>query len=367
MKTVDALGAEGVAVELILPESARMRRIGLEAFESELRAFYALREPFHLRALRGMPPSRLEIERPAHAILCSMWLEHDRYDVLYTRSRSAALLCALRCEALVFETYRKLGQEHPLLVRAYARLAARSHLLGIVTHSDVARTSLANAGFPAHKLATIHNGYDPLDLSPELSRDAARAELGLPLAQAVCCYTGHVRARKGMSALLDVAALTPEVLYLIAGGHPEDVNALRKECARRGLEHVRCLGWRPAAELRPLLYAADLLIIPPSAIPLEEHGRTVLPMKIFSYLAAGRAILAPALPDLMEVLEHDHNAWLVPPDDAPASAAAMRHLIANPALRARLGAGATLSASGLTWRARAHRLVAQISAWQQAR
>ena len=39
-------------------------------------------------------------------------------------------------------------------------------------------------------------------------------------------------------------------------------------------------------------------------------------MKVFSYLAAGRAILGPTLPDLQEILVHDQNAWLVPPDNA---------------------------------------------------
>jgi glycosyltransferase involved in cell wall biosynthesis len=238
-------------------------------------------------------------------------------------------------------------------------------MLGIVTHSNVARTSIEDVGFPGHKLVTIHNGFDPEDMQPRLTREQARAELGLPDAQSIALYTGHVRARKGIAALLDMAALTPEVSYLIAGGHVADVADLEAELARRKLAHVRCLGWRPAAGLRPLLYGADVLLIPPSALPLEEHGRTVLPMKVFGYLAAGRAILAPALPDLQEVLVHGQNAWLVPPDNAQSAAGALRKLVEDRALAETLGAAAERTAQALTWRARARKMIEQIERWKR--
>lgn len=366
MKMLDALSAEGAEVELILPETRALRRAGTEAFADELARFYSLRHAFGLRPLRGIEPSRLELERPAHALLCSLVIRRDEYDVVHTRSRSAALLCALRGDPVVFETYRLLGKEQPLFVRSLARVAARPNFLGIVTHSRVSLESIAGLGFPRAKLATLHNGYDPDDFSPRLEKAEARAALGLSPNAAVCCYTGDLRARKGIAALLDLAACTPEVEYLIAGGRPEDIEAVRRECDARGLHHVRLLGWRPAAELRPLLYAADVLLVPPSRSPLAKHGRTVLPMKIFSYLAAGRVILAPTLPDLAEVLEHGKNAWLVPPDDPDAAATALRHLLAEPELAAALGRGALESAAGLTWRARAQKLLAQVAAWRGA-
>jgi glycosyltransferase involved in cell wall biosynthesis len=367
MKTVDALIAEGAQVDLILPESRHMRLVGMRAFEAELRTFYSLRSQLALRAVRGVEPSRIELERPVHAILACLHVGTGHYDVLYTRSRTAAMLCALRGGPVVFETYRMLGKEHPLLTRAYAKLAAQPSMLGIVTHSNLARASIEAVGFPGHKLVTIHNGFDPEDMLPQLTREQARAELGLPDAQVIALYTGHVRARKGIAALLDMAALTPDVSYLIAGGHVEDVADLESEIARRRLAHVRCLGWRPAADLRPLLYAADVLLIPPSARPLEEHGRTVLPMKVFGYLAAGRAILGPATPDLQEVLVHAQNAWLVPPDNPQSAAAGLRKLIEDRALAQTLGAEAARTAQALTWRARARKIIDQIERWKRGR
>lgn len=366
MKTVDALSAEGASVDLIIAENRRIHARGLAGFEAELRAFYSLHERLRLVPVRGVEPSRFEVERPVHAVLSTLRLRLEPYDAMYSRSRSTTALCALRGMPVVFETYRLLGKDQPLVVRGLARLARRSSLLGIVTHSQLAADSIASAGFPREKLAAIHNGYDPADMQPVLGRAQARAELGLDPQRTLCAYTGHVRARKGMAALLDTAALTPEVDYLIAGGNPQDVAALAAQCAGRGLANVRLLGWRPAAELRPLLYAADVLIVPPSRSPLTEFGRTVLPMKIFTYLAAGRPIVAPALPDLREVIDHETSGLLVPPDDAQAAAQAIRRIAAEPALAAQLSRGALERSAGLSWRARARKILEQIAAWQAA-
>jgi glycosyltransferase involved in cell wall biosynthesis len=363
MKTVDALAGEGADVDLIVPESRRMRAVGMAAFEAELRAFYSLHAPLRLVPVRGVEPGRFEIERPVHSLLASARLARGRYDAIYSRSRSTTVLCALRGEPTVFETYRLLGKDNPAFVRALAALARRPNLLGVITHSQMSADSLARAGFPQRKLATVHNGYDPEDMQPVLTRETARAELRLDGDRILCCYTGHVRARKGMAALLETAALAPEVEFLIAGGNPEDVAALAAECKRRLLLNVRLLGWRPAAQLRPLLYAADVLIIPPSQIPLHEFGRTVLPMKIFTYLAAGRPIVAPALPDLAEVLAHERSALLVPPDDAHAAAHAIRRIARDARLAAALARGALDCSSDLTWRARARKIIAQIETW----
>lgn len=365
LKTVDALGAAGAAVDLVLPASRRTRRLGTAAFEAELRAHYALRSPFRLVTLRTVEPrERLEIQRPLHALRACLGLTLSRYDVVYTRSRSAPFLCALRGRRVVFETYRRLGDGNPRLAALLVALARRPELLGVVTHSHLARRSLEAAGLSSDRIATIHNGHDPEDLQPRLERAEARALLGLDPLRPLCCYAGNVGRRKGLAALLDVAARTAEVDYLLVGGRDDERAALDAQVARRGLRNVRSAAWRTAPELAPFLYAADLLLIPPTAAPLQEHGRTVLPLKTFQYLGAGRPILAPDLPDLREILVHGHNAWLVPADEPQAAAEAIRRLLADTGLAQALGRAARLRSSELTWRARGERIIAQIEAWQ---
>ena len=79
-------------------------------------------------------------------------------------------------------------------------------------------------------------------------------------------------------------------------------------------------------------------------------------MKLFAYLAAGRPILAPISPDTAELLEHDENALLVPPEQPEVAAAALDRLLGEPGLAERLGAGARLLSKDLTWDRRAEKI-----------
>src|SRR5262249_43065578 len=68
------------------------------------------------------------------------------------------------------------------------------------------------------------------------------------------------------------------------------------EAAAHQIPNVSLVPWQPFGQLPPWLYAADVLLIPPSLDPLRRHGNTVLPIKLFLYLGAGRALLAPRAP-----------------------------------------------------------------------
>jgi glycosyltransferase involved in cell wall biosynthesis len=89
-------------------------------------------------------------------------------------------------------------------------------------------------------------------------------------------------------------------------------------------------------------------------------------MKVFPYLAAGRPILAPALPDIGEVLQHNGNAWLVPPDDPAAAAEGLRRVLGDAGMAERLAASALATSAGLTWDARANALVTRYRQWLAA-
>jgi glycosyltransferase involved in cell wall biosynthesis len=93
-----------------------------------------------------------------------------------------------------------------------------------------------------------------------------------------------------------------------------------------------------------------------AVVPLPDNPMAryfTSPLKVFEYMAAGLPIVASELPALREVLRHEENALLVPPDDAPALAAALRRLTSEPALAERLRHQAHADVAGRTWEARA--------------
>src|SRR5204862_6172143 len=84
------------------------------------------------------------------------------------------------------------------------------------------------------------------------------------------------------------------------------------------------------------------------------------PLKLFEYLAPGRAIVAPATPTIREILGHAEKALLFTPRADGALAAAVERLCNDAALRARLARAAaeTIDRRGLTWDNNARRVVA---------
>jgi glycosyltransferase involved in cell wall biosynthesis len=278
--------------------------------------------------------------------------------VVHTRdpfALSLALGLGLRC---VFETYRIDINEDKRFGPWRALNYHRKNLLGIVTHSDLCRRSFIQAGVPEEHVMTNYNGYAPAHFTPVLTREAARAHLGLDAKEPIATYAGRIDVTKGLPFLARVAHQLPDVIFLLVGaiaGSDEERTVLRI-AQELGAENIRLTPRVPPSEVSAYLFASDCLVIPPTAAPLVRHGRTVLPMKTFSYLAAGRPIVAPDLPDLREVLHHEENALLVPPDDVEAAAEAIRSAVFNRSLGEKLGNAARRDATQFTWQARAERL-----------
>jgi glycosyltransferase involved in cell wall biosynthesis len=285
------------------------------------------------------------------------YARRNRPAIVHTRDPFAltiALALGLRC---VFETYRIDINEDARYAPWRALNYHHENLLGIVTHSDLCRRSFIHAGIPEGHVITNYNGYAPAHFTPALTREEARARLGLESMDRIATYTGRIGTTKGIPFLARVAHQLPNVTFLLVGaitGSEQERTVLRL-VQELGAENIRLKPRVPPSEVSAYLFASDCLVIPPTAAPLLRHGRTVLPMKTFSYLAAGRPIVAPDLPDLREVLHHNENALLVPPDDVDAAAAAIQLAVFNQTLSEKLGNAARRDAAQFTWQERAQR------------
>src|SRR5450759_3951103 len=159
-------------------------------------------------------------------------------------------------------------------------------------------------------------------MEPRLDKGEARRQIGMAGPEPIVCYAGHIQQRKGIDMVIDLAARLPETRFLICGGFPEDVANAERLAAERGAKNMRFTGWIDVAKLAPYLYAADVLLVPPARAPLERYGNAVLPIKTYTYLSAGRVIVAPRLPDVEEVLQDGENALLVTPEQPEEAVAA---------------------------------------------
>ena len=147
-------------------------------------------------------------------------------------------------------------------------------------------------------------------------------------------YTGTFEPYQGLDLLLDAAALVarthPEVRFLVVGGRPEQVEKARRRAAAAGAPAI-FTGHQPARDIPSFVEAADVLASP-------RISGTNTPLKIYSYLRAGKPIVATDLLTHTQVLDRE-TALLVSPEPQ-AFAAALVKLIEEPGLRAELSRAA---------------------------
>ena len=341
--TVAAFGRSGADVDLLMPAHAWRAAPSAEALAS----FYEVTPSFHVVPVRGAVPTFRGLEKVVHGAAVARSQRAQSADVLYTRNLPT-VWAALRwgTAPVVYETYRPWPDQRPRRTPFFQRLFEHPRLVGAVLHSDFAAESYRRIGAPESKLLVAHNGYDPARLEPVLSRTAARAQTGLPDRPTVT-YAGHVSPAKGLGLVLDLAEALPEAQFVLVGSKGD--GAIERRAAQR--QNVTVVPWQPFQATVPYLYAADVLLIPPTRGPLETVGNTVLPMKTFLYMAAERPIFGPATPDLTEVLTDGVSARLVPPDDHEVALAALRDLLADEGLQHRLAANARANVQ--TWDERA--------------
>jgi glycosyltransferase involved in cell wall biosynthesis len=177
----------------------------------------------------------------------------------------------------------------------------------------------------------------PAAVSAE-TRATIRAEFGAEAAQAVVLAVGRLAAQKGFGLLLDAAArwgdIQPRPLLVIVGEGPLAAG-LRSRAASLGLP-VRFAGHR--RDVPALLAAADVFVLPSvwegQSLTLQEA------------LRAGVPIVATRVGGNPELTGED-AAILVPSGDVERLAGAVRAVLGDPALAARLRKAAADRADAL--------------------
>jgi len=350
VNTAAALARRGVEITLLMPRGRGDPPLGA----GDLRAYFDVEGDFRV----VQRTSRWAGEALPRTLMWLRQVFHDPTladaDLLY--SRIPAMLGIGQRAPLPFATdhYRPWPDDLPLIRPLVRRTARDPRCLGLILHSHYAAGAYRRAGMAEEKILVAHNGANLRLASAPGDRKEARARLGLPAARKIAVYAGRVNAEKGLDQIVALAGLRPEILFLLVGSEGEG--------AIEPSANLRILPWQGPAELPLWLHAADVLLIPPSRAPLDRFRNCVLPLKLLSYLAAGRPILAPAAPDTAELLSDGGNALLVPPGDPLAAAAALDLILGDPALAARLAAAALARARDLTWDKRAERIASFLEA-----
>jgi glycosyltransferase involved in cell wall biosynthesis len=355
LKMTAALGSLGHDVHLLTPCHPAAARTGPEL--AALRERHCLPNTFALRYLPFV--SIVGRLRGSFVLVAAIEARRLGVDLVYCRDVRTASLFARLGFRLIVETHAPPSDAR--LVRASRRLAGSPRLCRWVFVS--AKAMALNAErivLPEDRCLVAHDAVDFERFEPPLTLGEARRKTGIPEGRPVVMHCGQLYPGRA-DLLLEAARSVPEALFAFIGGTPDDVGRLRG--LAQGLDNVFFSGHRAVSEVPQYVFAADVLAIAYSSwtvvadrrkIPVVEYAS---PMKVFEYLAAGRSIVAAAWPGIAETLVHERNALLFEPDSAPALVSAIRRLLGDPGFRTQLGAAAREEAAGLTWSARAERIL----------
>lgn len=210
----------------------------------------------------------------------------------------------------------RLGGYYPL--KYFKRC---DHLVG--NTQDIVRWIKAQ-GWPQERVTWLPNFVDDFADAQALNR----AEIGVPQGAKLVLALGRLHKVKGFDTLIEAMKDVPDAHLAIAGEGPEQA-ALSALIASHNLgARVHLLGWR--RDVGALLKTADVFV---SSSRHEPLGNMVL--EAFS---AQQVVVAAAAEGPSEVIRDGEDGILVPLEDASAMAAALRDVLGDEALRARLGA-----------------------------
>ncbi len=352
IKMCSAFGRAGVQTTLIVPwrpgTNKRIQGLGTTLWD-----FFSVQKNFEIRwCLFPYPFKRAEQSLYALIVLFYTLITNVR-GVIYTRSDWIALFLSLLGNKVVLELHSNDSQGRTKFITKLAKY--NRNLIGLICISESLARRITEFGFPQEKINICHDGVDLELYEPRLEREEARSALKLPLDVKIACHVGHLYEGRGFTTMLEAAVKLPEVLFVMVGGNPSDIERCRQLAKSRNTYNIYFIGYVTHKNVPQYLFAADVLLMPYTK-KVSTH-KYMSPMKLFEYMAAKRPIIASEFPVLHEVLTHKKNAIFISPGDPIALAGAIKSVIEDKSFGEKLGKQALADVQQYTWQKRAEKIL----------
>ena len=336
VKTCAALTKIGMNIELLVPRRAT-------PIESDTFGYYGTKEQFPIRKVPvvdtvswGRPGFILE----SLSFAFSAVRYARREDVcLYGRDELILVFLSL------FTKREIIWESHTGAWNYFARKAARRSKRVVVISRGLRDFYIAR-GVPSEKIIVAPDAVDLEDFEKVETKEEARERLGISTLKKVALYVGDFGGWKGTDTLFGASTFLPGDISIVAiGGKDEQIALLKRKYPR-----VRFLGFRPYSELPNNQVAADVLVLPNTATDTISTSFTS-PLKLFTYMASGRPIVASDIPSIREVLPEEGAYWCEP-DSARDLARAIQSAVGDSKASERASV-ARMAVTRYTWEARA--------------
>jgi len=245
------------------------------------------------------------------------------------RKAVCVLVAKVLCRRVVLQVHSgagdiaafRSGLGRPSLALLRASFAAADAVLAVSAASAAALRE-AGVGADVEVVPNAAPVVAPFERSERPDGEVRIAYLG-----------GFANRAKGSDVLIEALAeamhAAPRARVTLAGPGEPPAAALALLAAEPRLEWA---GWLDAEAKDELLREAEIFVM-----PSRSEG---LPMALLEAMAYGMAVIATAVGGIPELVEDDGDGVLVPAEDPAALVSALGRLLADPALRRRLGQAA---------------------------
>lgn len=349
MKMCQALAHEGHEVVLFAPDNAEAH----DPNQPDPFNYYGIERIFRIEYL----PWRSRVSAGAWYRLSSAWqVKRLGFDCVFGRGLAACCSASWLGVRTIYETHAPVENDG-LVSRILFSLLIRSPSFKYLVVITNALRRHFEASWPAlrGRVVVAPDGADPLLNAVEpvdLASAGKRMQVG---------YTGHLYPGKGAELVVELARVCPQFDFHIVGGTSGDLSHWR---ARDDLpDNLQLHGHQLHKDIPAYLISFDVVLLPNQpVVKLEtgnkDIGRWTSPLKLFEYMAAGRAILCSDVSVLQEVAEDGVNMLVCGHKNVSEWASALQRLWVDPGLRRSLGNTARGQLeSRYTWGVRARYLI----------
>jgi colanic acid biosynthesis glycosyl transferase WcaI len=222
-------------------------------------------------------------------------------------------------------------------VMAIAASALERYMLRTLRQADLVvgasrgiSRALVENGVESSRTITIPNGISASLMETIAQRTAENVEKRRP----IVVYAGLIGYNQGLGVLVEAARTLPDVEFALAGDGPE-LPLLKKKARELGVGNVTFRGYLSREALLELYRESDILIAHVRSTPTTDA--TMVPIKLFEYMATGRPIIYAGRGVAADLLRQVGCAVTVLPGEPKTISTAISTLLQDPEQRRVLG------------------------------
>lgn len=350
-----AFASEGHKVSLYVPAWEGGSHPLCDVFK-----FYGVSQNFDIQWLRvpGLGARLSPLRRLAQVVysLYASWkARRQAPDLVYGRSFLACCTAALLGCTVFFESHVSIAA-NSWRGKLLSHLVKRGNIRKVVVISNALKEYYATKmGLPAANLIVAHDAADIPEFQENVANEPSDGRLQVG-------YVGHLYPGKGMEIISRLIPKCPWADFHIVGGKDHDIEKWRLRL--NSYKNIYFHGFVMPGETERYRQRCDVLLAPyqQKVLPYGKKGTDLAPwmspLKLFEYMASGKAILCSNLNVLQEVLDNQKTGIFCDSENIDEWADMLKKLRDDENFRIQLGENARSEfLSKYTWQARASSIV----------